>query len=356
MKGVDFNIIRYANCWEDADILLKGLAPAAGSTILSIASAGDNSLALLTTAPKEVYAIDISKVQLYLTELKQCAFAHLEYNEMRQLLSVDGNNEAAVKLYKKLRDKLSAAGRQYWDEHLTLIRNGILNSGKFEGYFHKFHSWFLPLVHSKRTVQQLLQLKTIAEQEAFYNETWNTWRWRLLMRIFFSKYVMGKYGRDPKFLAHVKLSVPEYIRQKAEGHLRSHVCSENYFLQMAFTGRWGMALPFYLRQENFENIKANIYKLSLHNQSADEAIAAKSFDACNLSNIFEYMSEAEFAAVAQRWSEVLPKGCRLAYWNLMAGRCFSEIMPQWYRHCISGSIFEDDKGFFYSRFLAEEKI
>ncbi|MFL5754490.1 MAG: DUF3419 family protein, partial [Bacteroidia bacterium] len=42
-ERVNFEFIRYANCWEDADVLLEGLAPKNGGRILSIASAGDNS-------------------------------------------------------------------------------------------------------------------------------------------------------------------------------------------------------------------------------------------------------------------------------------------------------------------------
>ena len=43
----DFTGIRYAQCWEDADVLLAGLDVKPGDTCLSIASAGDNALALL---------------------------------------------------------------------------------------------------------------------------------------------------------------------------------------------------------------------------------------------------------------------------------------------------------------------
>jgi S-adenosylmethionine:diacylglycerol 3-amino-3-carboxypropyl transferase len=42
-----FDRVRYANCWEDADILCEALQPQPGSRILSIASAGDNVLAVL---------------------------------------------------------------------------------------------------------------------------------------------------------------------------------------------------------------------------------------------------------------------------------------------------------------------
>ena len=44
----DFSFIRYAQCWEDADILLEALDIGEGDVCLSIASAGDNSLSLLS--------------------------------------------------------------------------------------------------------------------------------------------------------------------------------------------------------------------------------------------------------------------------------------------------------------------
>ena len=44
----EFTYIRYANCWEDTEVLCEALIPGYGKRILSIASAGDNSLALIS--------------------------------------------------------------------------------------------------------------------------------------------------------------------------------------------------------------------------------------------------------------------------------------------------------------------
>ena len=44
----EFSQIRYAQVWEDADILLDGLDIQPGDVCVSIASAGDNALAMLT--------------------------------------------------------------------------------------------------------------------------------------------------------------------------------------------------------------------------------------------------------------------------------------------------------------------
>src|SRR5512133_4318587 len=81
-----FDFIRYANCWEDAEILLEGLRPPPGSRILSVASAGDNSLALLLSDPEIVVAADINPAQVALVELKRAAMRELEYTDFLEFL------------------------------------------------------------------------------------------------------------------------------------------------------------------------------------------------------------------------------------------------------------------------------
>lgn len=41
------NDILYGQCWEDPKILFKAIRPSKGDLIISISSAGDNSLSLL---------------------------------------------------------------------------------------------------------------------------------------------------------------------------------------------------------------------------------------------------------------------------------------------------------------------
>ena len=54
-----FDYVRYANCWEDSRILNEALQPASDKRILSICSAGDNSLHLLASGA-EVVSLPIS--------------------------------------------------------------------------------------------------------------------------------------------------------------------------------------------------------------------------------------------------------------------------------------------------------
>src|SRR6185436_19732 len=80
-----FDIIRYANSWEDADVLCAALRPAPGKRMLAIASAGDNAFALLA-AGAEVVAADLSAAQLALVELKRAAIRQLDDDALLHFL------------------------------------------------------------------------------------------------------------------------------------------------------------------------------------------------------------------------------------------------------------------------------
>ena len=50
LERTGVSVVRYAQVWEDADVLLAGLDVRPGDACVSIASAGDNTLALLTAS------------------------------------------------------------------------------------------------------------------------------------------------------------------------------------------------------------------------------------------------------------------------------------------------------------------
>ena len=78
--------IRYGQVWEDADVLLDGLDVQPGGTYLSVASAGDNALALLVRNPARVIAVDPSPAQLACLELRVAAFRALSHPQVLELI------------------------------------------------------------------------------------------------------------------------------------------------------------------------------------------------------------------------------------------------------------------------------
>lgn len=354
-QKVDFNIIRYANCWEDADILIEGLSPAEGSKILSIGSAGDNSFSLLTTNPEIVVAVDINKIQLHLIELKKACIKILSHDEALAFLGFEPSSKR-IDFFNHIRKELSNDARKYWDENLNLINSGVIYEGKFEKYFIQFSKKILPWIHSKKTIAELFKTKSKKEQEIFYSKKWNNHRWKFLFKIFFSKYVMGRYGRDPEFLKEVNISVSDYIYNKAGRHLRSEEAQKNFILHFNLFGNFGNLLPHYMQKENYGIIKSNIDNLKLQQGYAHEAINYfGKFNYMNLSNIFEYMDKQLFEITAEKLIKGTEKDGKLAYWNLMVARRISEIFPEKikYEKELSLKLSEKDKGFFYNQFIID---
>lgn len=354
-NSVDFDLIRYANCWEDADILLEGLQPKVGDKILSIGSAGDNSFSLLISDPEIVVAVDVNKIQLYLIELKKACFLSLTHAEILAFLGFT-KDTSRKETFGKLKSHLSEDACNYWELNLNQIEEGIIHQGKFEKYFQLFSSKILPWIHSKSKTEKLLSAKNQEEQEAFYHKKWNSWRWRLLFRIFFSKYIMGKYGRDPEFLKEVKVPVGKTIFQKAENQLSSKRAQDNFILRYNLTGSFGELLPHYLKAGNFEKIKANINKLVIVEGYAQEAFRLHgSFDCFNLSNIFEYMNPEIFSQTAKEIEQNCNPNGRLAYWNLMVPRNLCDVTNLAYQKERSENFTQIDKGFFYKQFNIDVK-
>lgn len=354
LKSVNHDYLRYANCWEDADVLLSGLDIESGDKVLSIGSAGDNCFSLLTRSPEVVVAVDLNAVQLRLMELKKASFESLDHSQFLQFL---GFNDCAdrVGLYKKVRQRLSIETAEFWDTYLKEIAKGIIHQGKFENYFRTFRKFVLPLIHSKKTIQKLLTVKSKAEQKEFYSSKWNTLRWKVLFKIFFGKLAMGKLGRDPQFLNEVDQSVSSFSLQKAKEQLSSVQCQSNYFLKYILSGNFKKHLPHYAREENFELIKSNLSKLELFKGYAEEARSKYGkFNKFNLSNIFEYMDEHTFSKTVSNLIEIGLDGAKYAYWNLMVSRNMSYTQPMVasLQGMRSGA---HDNGFFYSKFHLNQK-
>jgi S-adenosylmethionine-diacylglycerol 3-amino-3-carboxypropyl transferase len=356
LKNVDFSFIRYANVWEDADNLLQALDVPPNSRIFSIASGGDNALALLLKNPRQLVVADVSQVQLFVTELKIKAIEHLSHTDTLAFL---GFREADNRWQQfiALKPHLSAECAAYFSENPQIIENGLIHAGKFERYFAKFRQYILLLTQSKKDIRQLTAKKTEAEQTDFYKKHWNNWRWKLLFRLFFSRFVMGRLGRDPKFFEQVDQHVGRAIYEKAGRHLSSAHCQTNEFLHYILTGHFGEHLPVYMRPENFEIIKSRLSVIELVCDSAERVCSNQPFDAYNLSNVFEYMATEYFDEAVRKMALCIPEGATLAYWNLLVPRRFSQVIPQQfaYQTELSQHLTQHDKGFFYQAFVVEKK-
>jgi S-adenosylmethionine-diacylglycerol 3-amino-3-carboxypropyl transferase len=354
----DFSRIRYAQCWEDADILVEALQLHQGGRCLSIASAGDNALALLGAGAEYVVALDMNPAQLACLALRVAAYRELSHGELLELIGSRPSSRRRD-LYRRCRSQLDSGTRAFWDNRRDEIDAGIGGAGKFERYFSLFRNRVLPLVHGRPLVERLLRGGDRATREAFYRNHWDSWRWRLLFKLFFSRFVMGRMGRDPSFFRYVEGGVAEHVLKHTRYALTELNPADNPYLNWILTGSHATALPYALRQENFEAIRERIERVEWHLLSIEDYLVRfpdERFDAFNLSDIFEYMSEDNYQALLTRMIAVANPGARLAYWNMLAPRkCPASLSGRLHSlDDIAGRLYARDKAFFYRDFIVEE--
>lgn len=289
-----FDFIRYGSVWEDADILCQALGHGSrGQRLLSIASAGDNSLALLTLDPKEVIAADLNPAQLACLELRVAAFQALSYPALLAFFGVTPDADR-LKAYEALRPRLSAGAQAFWDGQAPALAAGIIHAGKLERFL-KRYQWFLKrFVHGPRS-------------------------WRLLNRVAFSKPVMGLWGRDPQFFKHASQDVTSGPNQRLDQVMARASAPANPYLRYHLSGNYtAQALPLYLRREHYATIRRRSQRIRLYLGPVEQA--AGTFYGFNLSNIFEYMDAQQHERTYTSLIDKARPGGRLAYWNLHVKR------------------------------------
>ena len=355
-----FDMVRYANVWEDGLLLLEAFAPLRGRRMVSICSSGDNALALLALDPCEVLAIDLNPAQIACLDIRCAAIRELEREDVLAFLGFEGKPDYREKTYALLRSQIPQPSREFWDARIQDVRNGVIHAGKFERYFQAFRRWILPLIHGKSKCKTLISFEQAQEQARFYDTVWNNRRWRLLFRFFFSRTVMGYMGRDPEFFRFVEGSVAERILKRVELAIRSLEGTKNPWLQYIVSGNFVSALPPYLEAHNFAVVKANLAALHSHLGAVDSALTGKSavVSGYNLSDIFEYMDEALFREVSRHLLDTAAPASRFAYWNMLVPRSMAACAPERVRaqEELAQSLFYKDRTFFYSAFHVDEVV
>ena len=351
-----FDAVRYAQLWEDADVLCGALAGSPGRTFVSICSAGDNALALLTLDPERVVALDLSAAQIACLHARVAAYRTLDHAAFLELMGARPSTRRGMLLDTVLR-AADADTAAFWRAHRDdVVHHGLGGAGRFEHYFRIFRRFVLPFAHGKRTIRDVFVSRPPAERERFFETRWNTWRWRLLLRTFFSNWTMGRLGRDPAFFDHVEGSLADHVAGRLRHAAVDLDPADNPYLHWILLGTHGSALPMAWRPEHFETIRERLDRLDIRHGALEAFVATgERADGFNLSDIFEYMDEATFEAVYGSVLDAANPDARLVYWNMMVPR---RVPPAHASRIETLADVEDegkaaDKAFFYSDFVVE---
>lgn len=352
MSEAKFDFIRYANCWEDPENLIRS-ADIKNKRVASVLSAGDNTLALLTADPAQITAFDVNPAQINLFHLKRAGFKALGYDDLLRLLGVT-KSKKAYPLFLTLENVMDKTAFAYFKEHKEYFDKGIINIGKFERYFQIFLNRIVPLFSTKKRFQALCSFKDIEKQAEYYSNVIDNRRYNAIFNAFFGFRTMGKLGRDKHFYDYVddKEDSGKNIKKIVDYGL-THVLSYDnpYFSYIAMNRYPEKALPMYLRRENFELIKSRLDRIEV--RCGDTGCLDGKYDFFNLSDIFEYMSGEEFESNVQRLCGLSENGARIAYYNMQNKRYLSDERLTLQAE-LSKTITKQNRAFFYRDYLVYE--
>ena len=333
---------------------------------------------MLAENPKKVVALDISFPQIALAKLKKEVFNSLSYEEMLEFMGVM-KSDKRIEIYDRIKENLDKEVKEYWDFNKEAIQKGIIHAGKFEKFFKIFREKILPFVHSKKRIEKLLEKKSRQERIEYYDKYWNNFRWKLMFKLFFSKYIVGKLGRDKEFFRYAEKNISEEMKERSRYALCELNPYENPYINYILTGNYRKdCLPYFLRKENFDKIIKNLHKVEILQSSVEEYLDQIDFkiDKFNLSDIFEYMSAENYSKLMGKIYDNAENNALLAYWNLIVERnsekldykkTDSEIAVTGKETNVNGKkyermkeldrkLHEKDMTFFYTDFVVEKVI
>jgi S-adenosylmethionine-diacylglycerol 3-amino-3-carboxypropyl transferase len=358
--AVDLEVLRYSQVWEDHAVLEGALDVGPGDDVLSIAAAGDNTLALLLREPRSVVAIDVSTAQLALLELKLAAITVLEHEEFVALLGVREHPDRLA-LYARVRDSLGERARRFWDSRGDDIAAGVVDRGMLDTYFARVRTDLIQPLLSADAPSRLLELDDPARQREHFDRAIALPEFERGFRSAASRSSLSGSARDE--------SQFRYVEEKDMGAFFwdrfRHVCTEvpargNLYLEWFLTGRYAdlESGPPYLRPESYQRLRELVPRVRVvqsdlieHLTDADPGAYSKA----NLSDMLEYLSEDAAGELFDLLASRLRPGGRIAYWNLLVPR----RSPERLRDVLTplderaDELWRGDRCFFYGGFRLE---
>jgi S-adenosylmethionine-diacylglycerol 3-amino-3-carboxypropyl transferase len=346
--------LMFCQSWEDPECDRQAIDPRPGDTIVTITSGGDNTLGWLLHDPARVIAIDLNPSQSLLVSLKIAAFRHLSHGEVLELFGIRSGGRATA-IYHSIRGVLDDPTRRYWDGHRDWIRSGLLTCGGFERYFALLRR-VLDYVIGRRQIERLFDL-SFDQQRDYYHRHWNNRRWRAVLRVGCSRWMLGRRLDPSWFRQGGPGALGRHFTKLAEHVLTELPVRSNYFLSQILLGRYvdETEVPACLLPQHFETIRARLDRVELVTADIADGLAAlpsNSIDGFALSNVFEYSPATVFDRARGEMLRVARAGARMSLRNLLASRRLAGSPGFEVDARLGERLRAADRGFIYSHFEA----
>lgn len=298
--------------------------------VLMIASSGENVLSLLTQETiASIDAVDLNPAQLHLCELRRTALEHLTRDQQLGLLGADSATGQAERLalYDRMCPYLPESTRSFWDDRREReIAFGIHHVGRNDVVMHDIQAGL------QAAGCELLQ-RPLQENDL---PTWCT----VYTELFTPAYVVDLFS-FPEALAAKFASFASLLGECHFRALQQPHPEHNPFVTTVFANSYaGVAgedgFPLYLQAQGQVALsqlgtreRLRLHPGNLLEQMRPLAAAYGPYDLISLSNIADWLTEAQFGAVVAQAKSCLKPGGVLLARTATGSAMIQEVMSQY---------------------------
>jgi S-adenosylmethionine-diacylglycerol 3-amino-3-carboxypropyl transferase len=314
---MDF-LYNYGVSQEDARTEIKALELTSGDSLLCIASAGEIPLNIAALHDVKIIAADISSGQIRLCRLKQKAAQNFDSLTAASFLGY--MNMEPIKREEFFREELSQYlsddDKEFWIKNMSSIKEGAINSGRFEKFMMKI-AGLGRFIAGEKNLYSLFECNSVEEQKEVFESKINGLFVNGLFRIAFHPWIYKNRGIDPAGLTHSGVrNIGEFFFQRFRNFCCNTLSRENYYLQYTFFNRilFREALPEFLQpacHERFLKNTGNVEYVESSIEKILETSESGKFNKIHISNIGDWMSEESMAGIFRLISDKTIPGARL---------------------------------------------
>lgn len=378
--AVWFDALVYNQIWEDPRVDLQALKLDENSRILTISSGGCNALNYLIENPQKITAVDLNRHHIYLLNLKIAALRFLPTFQDFFAFFGFGKSEKNIENYQKhIAPNLDENTRKFWESssaigkvihgpRINYFKDGGLYDHSRNGYFLRFFHRFSHLLGCRP--EEVLKAKTKKEQIELYDR---------YIAPFFDSFLIKTIGKMPVTMfglgippqQHVELKkasadgkgIVDLYRERTRRLAVEYPIYENYFAWQAFARKYDtenrLALPDYLKEENYETLKTNAGKIETKINSVTDEIRSRPVKSFNRFVFLDAQDWMNYETMTELWQAIYynaESGSRVIFRTAGATSPVETNLPEClrekfvYEKVLSKELFTQDRASIYGGF------
>lgn len=277
----------YNTSWEDPRIDRQLLQLDQNSRVLMITGAGCNALDYLLDSPARIDTVDINFRQNALLQLKMTLIQETCFGNLFEVFG-KGYSNAYRDIYASIRSALTEDAQTFWDQKIKYFsaskrfRKSFYYQGTTGTFAWLFKNHFFQRRKSlEQYAMHLIDAEDLETQKNIYAQIapllyTGSFRWILKQPAILA--LLG-VPRSQMRLLHEQYpgGLSCYFENKTRQMATEVNFKDNYFWRVYFTGSYSQCCcPNYLKEENFDLLRANLGRIRIHTQSVSDFLKSNS--------------------------------------------------------------------------------